>query len=354
MSGASALIQPNPALGVFLHAIGGLMAASFYVPLKKVKVWNWESFWLVQGVAAWVIMPILMAYVTIPNIGDVLSAGMGMRAALWAYLFGALWGIGGLTFGLSMRYLGVSLGYALALGFCAAFGTMLPPLATGHAAKLFGSLSGWVTVGGVAVCLAGIAVCCFAGTLKEKEMTAEQKREAIREFALTKGVAVAIFAGIMSACMAFAMTAGGPIAEYAAQHGAMDIFKNNAVLVFVLAGGFTTNLIWCLILNVVNRTGGDYLKGPVLVNLGLCALGGATWYLQFFFYGMGTTKMGEFNFASWTIHMAFIIAFSNVWALFLREWKGSSKKTLSLVYAGIGVLVLSTVVVGLGTYLGKP
>jgi L-rhamnose-H+ transport protein len=343
-------MEPNPALGVLLHAIGGLMAASFYLPLKFVKNWRWENFWLLQGIVSWLIMPILVASFTIPDLAGVLSQGLAMRASFWAFFFGMLWGIGGLTFGLSMRYLGMSLGYALALGFCAAFGTMIPPLATGQSAVLFGTLSGLITVGGVAVCLAGITVCCFAGTLKEKELTAEQKKAAITEFALTKGFAVAIFAGIMSACMSFAITAGEPIGEIAVGVGANPIFQNNAVLVFVLAGGFTSNFIWCVILNIFNKSGGDYFKEPFLRNLALCVAGGALWYLQFFFYGMGTTKMGAYGFASWTIHMAFIIAFSNVWGLLFKEWKGSSRRVLNLVYAGIGVLVLSTCVVGVGNY----
>jgi L-rhamnose-H+ transport protein len=344
-------MQANPLLGVLLHAIGGFMAASFYIPLKKVRNWSWESYWLVQGIVSWLIVPWVVATITIPELGGLVHECWHTPSALWSFVFGMLWGIGGLTFGLSMRYLGMSLGYALALGFCAAFGTMIPPLAAGHASTLFGCLSGWITVGGVAVCLAGIVICAFAGTLKDRELTMEQKRAAITEFALTKGVLVAIFSGIMSACMAFGLDAGTPIADMAASLGAADILKNNAVLVFVLAGGFTTNFIWCVILNLVNGTGGDYGKGPGLANLGWCALGGTTWYLQFFFYGMGTTKLGQYNFASWTIHMAFIIAFSNLWGLVLREWKGSSRRVLNLVYGGIAVLVLSTVVVGVGNYV---
>lgn len=344
----------NPFLGVFLHAIGGLAAGSFYLPLRKVKSWSWESYWLIQGVAAWVIMPTLMARLTVPHLWAVLSASPA-RSLLLVYVFGALWGIGGLTFGLSMRYLGMSLGYAIALGFCATFGTLIPPLFAGDVASLFGTASGLTVLGGVAVCLAGISVCGYAGILKERELTDEQKKEAVKEFALTKGFAVAVFAGVMSACMAFAISAGKPIARAALDAGAPSIYQNNPVFILAMGGGFTTNFVWCLLLNFKNRSLRDYVTGSgkgLATNYVLASLAGIIWYMQFFFYGMGTTKMGRYDFASWSIHMAFIIFFSNLWGMALREWKGSSRRTFQLVFAGLAVLVLSTIIIGYGNFMG--
>lgn len=338
----------NPVLGVLLHAIGGLAAASFYIPYKKVKAWSWESYWLTQGVVSWIVAPIIGALLSIPDIWGVLSRAP-TTSLLMAYTFGALWGIGGLTFGLSMRYLGVSLGYALALGFTMTFGTLVPPIAAGHVGQLLGSGSGLATLGGVAVAIAGVAVCCYAGSLKEKELNAAEKAQAIREFAFTKGVAVAIFAGIMSACMAFAIDAAKPIADEAVKAGAATIFQTNASYVVILMGGFSTNFLWCVYLNIRNKSARDYLSGGL--NYGLAALGGLLWYLQFFFYGMGTTRLGPYNFASWTIHMSFIIVFSTLWGLAFREWAKCSRKTYIAVVAGIVVLVLSSVVVGYGNYL---
>ena len=204
------------------------------------------------------------------------------------------------------------------------------------------------TLAGVAVAIAGVAVCCYAGSLKEKELDSKEKAQAIREFAFTKGVGVAIFAGIMSACMAFALTAGKPIGDEAVKSGASSIFQTNAILVVVLLGGFTTNCIWCVYLNIRNKSAGDYLAiGP---NYLLAAVGGVLWYLQFFFYGMGTTRLGPYNFASWTIHMSFIIVFSTLWGLSLREWAQCSRKTTRAVVVGIAILIFSTVVIGYGNY----
>jgi len=346
-------MMANPFLGVFLHSVGGLAAGSFYIPFRKVKAWAWESYWLIQGVLAWIVAPWIVGWVTVPHLAEVLWNSPARSLGL-AYLFGALWGIGGLTFGLSMRYLGMSLGYAMALGFCAAFGTLIPPIVQGEFAGLAASGSGLTVLIGVLVCLTGIAICGFAGIRKERELTEEQKKESIREFALGKGFMVAIFSGIMSACMAFGVTAGKPIAETALAAGVADIYQNTPVFVVILAGGFTTNFLWCLALNLKNKTLKDYVSGSsgsLANNYLFAGIAGVIWYGQFFFYGMGTTKMGEYDFSSWTIHMAFIIVFSNLWGMYFKEWKGVGAQTRRTVWLGIAVLILSTVVIGVGNYL---
>jgi len=349
-------MTPTPFLGMVLHAVGGFAAGSFYIPFKKVKGWAWESYWLVGGVFSWIVAPVVIALLTVPNLGGVLTSAPP-ASVFWCFFFGVLWGVGGLTFGLSMRYLGMSLGYAVALGFCATFGTIIPPVFTGKIVAMVSNLSGLVTLMGVPVCLAGIALCGQAGVRKEREVADEQKRASIKEFNLIRGLWVALLAGVMSACMAFAIAAGKPIAEHAVEAGLRPVFQNFPVLVVALAGGFLTNGVWCAILSVRNRSTRDFIRGPsaagLLRNYIFAALAGVTWYFQFFFYGMGTTKMGEYDFSSWTIHMAFIIVFSNIWGLYFREWKGSSRRTHALVVAGILVLILSTIVVGFGNYLAK-
>lgn len=343
------------ALGVFLHAIGGFAAGSFYIPFKKVRNWAWESYWLAGGAFSWILAPWVVALLVVPQLFSVLTEAPP-AAIFWTYLFGVLWGIGGLTFGLSMRYLGMSLGYAIALGFCAAFGTIIPPIFKGEFGDLLSHTSGRVTLAGIFICLLGIAICGWAGVSKEREMPDEKKKETIKEFNFTKGLWVAIFAGIMSACMAFGIEAGKPIANLAFGEESTSLWKNTPIFIFVLAGGFTTNFLWCAYLNMKNRTAKDYLnadKAPLLTNYFFSALAGITWYLQFMFFGMGKTRMGDYDFSSWTIHMAFIIVFSNIWALIFREWKGASKRTRRIIILGILVLVASICVVGWGNYLKK-
>jgi len=341
------------ALGVLLHAIGGFAAGSFYIPFKKVRNWAWESYWLVGGLFSWVVMPWVIAFVTVPELRSVLSKAPG-QSVFWSYAFGVLWGVGGLTFGLSMRYLGMSLGYAIALGFCAVFGTIIPPIYAGTFTQILTKPSGWTTLGGVLVCLIGIAICGWAGISKERELSEEKKKEVIGEFNFVKGLWIAVFAGVMSACMAFAIAAGEPIAALAEKTGTATLWRNTPVFIFIFAGGFTANFIWCGFLNTRNGTTRDYIdaKGASLsINYIFSALAGITWYLQFMFYGMGTTKMGKYGFSSWTIHMAFIIVFSNIWGLLLHEWKAASRRTHRLIRVGIVVLIVSTFIVGLGSYL---
>jgi len=345
-------MDANPALGVTLHAIGGLAAASFYIPYKRVSGWSWETYWLVGGVFSWILAPWAFSLVILPQTVEIIRAASG-TTLFWTFFFGVLWGVGGLTFGLTMRYLGIALGYAIALGLCAAFGTLMPPLFAGDLGTIASTGSGQVVLLGVLVCLAGIAVSGRAGMRKENEVSEEQKKAAVAEFSLGKGMAVAVVCGVMSASMAYGIAAGKPIAQAALDHGSPTLWQNLPVLIVILTGGFLTNAVWCLFLIAKNRSGGDLLRAelPRSWNYVMCAMAGVTWYLQFFFYSMGTTRMGRYDFSSWTLHMASIIIFSTLWGISLREWAGTSTRTWQLVAAGLGLLVASTVVVGYGNYL---
>src|ERR1700684_266286 len=248
----------NPALGVFLHWLGGLASASFYVPYRGVKNWAWETYWLVGGFFSWIIAPWILALTMTRDLSSVLREAPS-SSLLWVYSFGVLWGLGGLTFGLTMRYLGMSLGMAVALGYTAAFGTLMPPIFRGEfAAQVLRTHSGLVILGGVAVCLLGIAFAGAAGVSKEREMSDVQKRISIKEFNLKKGLLVATFSGVMSACFAYGLAAGDPIKAITIRHGTSILWQGLPVLVVVLLGGFTTNFIWGLILNVRNHTGRQY------------------------------------------------------------------------------------------------
>lgn len=341
--------MPNPLLGVFFHAVGGFAAGSFYLPIKKITKWSWESGWLLNGLFAWLIIPWVVSLVTVPQTLNILTLA-STETLLWTYFFGVLWGIGGLTFGMTMRYLGISLGMALALGLTAAFGTLIPPLYQGQFNTLITSTSGRVVLFGVLLSLIGIAICGRAGVLKDSELSEVQKQQGVSEFNLKKGIVVAIFAGVMSACFAFGIAAGAPIAELAVTQNAPSLWQNGPVFIVILAGGLTTNLIWCVYLNLKNSSYQDYTnkKTPLKRNYIFAALAGTTWYCQFMFYGMGTTKMSEHDFASWTLHMVFIIFFSTLWGILTREWRGVSLKTWKALVLGLLLLLASTVVIGYG------
>ncbi len=337
-----------------LHAVGGFASGSFYLPYKKVRGWAWESYWLVGGLFSWLVAPLVLGSLTVSNLFGVLAQSP-TETLLWTYFWGVLWGFGGLTFGLAMRYLGLSLGMAVTLGLCAVFGTLVPPIYEGQFGKLISTTSGQFVVAGVGVCVLGIAICGMAGMMKERHLSEEEKRAVIAEFDIKKGLVVAVFSGIMSACFAFGQTAGQPIAQLAVRAGTDPLYMNNAALVIILLGGLTTNAIWTIYLNLRNRTYTDYrnVSTPILTNVIFCALAGFTWYFQFFFYGMGDSQMGAYRFSGWTLHMAFIIAFSSFWGLYLHEWRGANRSTMRTISMGILTVVLSTVIVGIGNYLAE-
>jgi L-rhamnose-H+ transport protein len=372
-------------LGVLFHWLGGFASGSFYVAYRGVKRWAWETYWLAGGIFSWIVAPWVLALIITNDLPGVLREAPG-DSIFWSYFFGLLWGFGGLTFGLTMRYLGMSLGMAVALGYTAAFGTLLPPIFRGEfVPQVLHTLSGQVILLGVAICLVGIGCAGLAGVSKERELPEEKKRDAIREFNLKRGLMVATFSGIMSSCFAYGLAAGDPIKAIAVRHGTAPLWQGLPVLVVVLAGGFTTNFIWCVILHFRNHTGSQYFQSrvrtepaaaaagasrsqstsaavaappevrvPVLSNYLFCALAGTTWYMQFFFYSMGETQMGSFRFSSWTLHMASIIIFSTLWGIGLKEWSGTSVRTKRRVALSLLLLVASTVVVGYGNFLAVP
>ena len=345
-------MDANPLLGVALHALGGLMSATFYVPFRGVRRWSWETYWLVGGVFSWLIAPWALALATVPDVVAVLSEAPS-SSLKWCYVFGAAWGVGGLCFGLTMRYLGLSLGNALALGFCAAFGTLMPPIFDGTIHSILAEQAGHIVLLGIGVCLIGIFASGLAGVSKEREMSAGEKASTVKEFSFGKGAVVAVLAGILSASMSYGVAAGKPIAALAVQHGTSPLWQNTPVFVVILAGGFTTNFLWCVGLHLRNGSATDYVdRGtPLLRNYLLAALAGSIWYMQFMFYGMGNTMMGRYDFSSWTLHMGSIMIFGTLWGCALGEWKGSSRRTIALVFLGLMILVLSTLIVGYGNYL---
>lgn len=346
-------------LGIIFHTIGGISSGSFYMPFKKVKHWAWESYWIVGGLFSWLIVPPIAAYFTIPDFCSIISAAEG-GVKQFTYLMGLLWGIGGLTYGLGVRYLGMSLGNSITLSFCSAFGALVPAIYYNFnptegkvsLSDMLNSTGGQIVLLGVLVCLVGIAILGKAGWQKESELTAEQKQASTQEFALSKGLIIAIVSGILSAFFNFGIEAGKPMASEAVRMGSDPLFQNNVTYVVLLWGGLTTNLIWCIYLNFKNKTFGNYTNSqtPIASNVLFSGLAGTMWFLQFFFYGMGESKLGN-GASSWILHMATIILTANLWGFWLKEWQGVSSKTFRTFILGIAMVLLSIVLVGIGNSL---
>jgi L-rhamnose-H+ transport protein len=325
-------------IGLLIIAIGSFCQSSSYVPINKVKSWSWESFWLTQGVFAWLIFPLLGALLAVPtghSLFEIYAAHP--TDTLWSVFFGILWGVGGLTFGLSMRYLGVALGQSIALGTCAGLGTLLTPVFTGKT----GDLTMPVIVG-VVITLVGIAIIGIAGSMKSANMSEEEKKKAVKDFNFTKGILVALLAGFMSACFSIGLGFG----ENLCFTDTADIYKTLPATFMVTLGGFLTNAVYCFFQNTKNKTWKDYGKTSLYFNnISFCALAGLLWYSQFFGFSLGKGFLSSSAVLltfSWCILMSLNVTFSNVWGIILKEWKGCNAKTIVVLLIGLIVLIVSS------------
>lgn len=334
-------------LGLLIIAIGAFCQSSCYVPINKIRDWSWESYWIVQGVFAWLLLPLLGAWLAVPeghSICELFNADNSFNIIM-TMLFGVLWGVGGLTFGLSMRYLGVALGQSIALGTCAGLGTIMGPVLLNiffPEQNALASLTASVIIG-VVVTLIGIAVIGIAGSMKASSLSEEQKKEAVKDFNFPKGLAIALLAGFMSGCFNVGLAFGADI-----NFGDLtpDMYKTLPATMLVTVGGFITNAIYCFYQNSKNGTWGDYRKTSVWGNNALfCLLAGALWYSQFFGLSLGKGFLVEsatLTTLSFCILMALNVVFSNVWGIILKEWKGCSSKTIAVLIVGILILIISS------------
>ena len=342
----------NVIIGLSMLILGGVSAGSSYVPFKGVKGWAWESGWAVQGVVAWLLLPLLLALVATPHLWQVLRA-VSPSTLIYTYLFGLLWGLGGLAWGFAVRYIGLALGFSIATGFLSSLGTLVPIIAAGRMGEVLSTSSGRITLLSVAISLLGIFICGKAGMRRDRERQKE-KDSNIPDFRFKKGVLIALVAGVLGACFAFGISAGEPIRQEAIRAGASPLWATSPIFFVELLGGITVNMVYCLFMNDRNKTFSDYRSakdnGRLKENYLFSSLVGTLWYLQFVFYGLAAFFMGTFSFANWSIHMSFMVVASNLWGYYFKEWKGVSPTTARWNTAGILVLVVAGIMMGVAGY----
>jgi L-rhamnose-H+ transport protein len=346
----------SPALGTLIFMLGGVAGAVFYLPFKRVRKWSWESYWLVYAIAGLLVVPWLLAWITSPNLLAVIRSAP--RTEIWYCLAcGAIWGFGGLTWGLMIRYLGVGLGLAMGAGLTSAAGTLIPPMLRGERAlaAMFTTPAGIASVAVALLSVLGIVFVGLAGMSKERELPEAEKKKAVAEFNFRKGMLVAVFSGLMSSAMSFGLQ-GGPAIEKLALATAPAtpvIWAGMPVLVLVLLGGFVVNGGWCLLLNLRNRSAGDYIRrdAPLLANLLFAALAGVIWCSQFVCFKTGEPQMGATSYIGWAVLMASQILFSQLLGVFLGEWRGTGRRTVRLLVAGLALLLISAAGAAYSGYL---
>ncbi len=357
------MITANSFLGIGLHSVGALFAASCYTPQKKTKLWAWEIYWISQATFAWFLLPLagaVLALLTMPDYFQFLST-CPKDVMLKSFLWGVVYGTGGLAFGLAIRYVGFSLTYSLAIGISATLGTILPLFWApndGFVYKLdtlFNNRIGLIVLGGIVLAVSGIFICGYAGFLRERS-----GNSSAQSFSFKRGVPMVIVAGVLSAMFQYALQAGEPLAQAAAVNGAPELLASNVVYPFSHGGAWVTNLIWCIWLIRRNRTVTQFVRLPGDAYGGLplyylmAFFSGLFWYLQFFFYGMAHLFLGDtFKFTSWVIHMSLLILFSNIYGKLFREWEGASALPRRIVHGGMLVIVIAAIIIGYGNYLGE-
>ena len=333
-------------IGLLIIAAGSFCQSSSYVPIKKVKDWSWESFWLVQGIFAWLIFPVLGAQLAVPEGQSLVGLYLdNLSRSMWPVFWGILWGVGGLTFGLSMRYLGVALGQSISLGTCAGLGTILGPVLLNIFFPELNALESltFAVILGVVVTLVGIAVIGVAGAMKSSSLSEEEKKQAVKDFNFPKGLTIALLAGFMSGCFNVGLEFGKDI-----NFGELTepMFRTLPATLLVTLGGFITNAVYCFYQNSKNHTWSDYGKSGVIVNnLLFCALAGLLWYSQFFGLSLGKgflTSSPVLTTLAFCILMALNVVFSNVWGIILKEWKGCSRSTIMVLVLGLAILIISS------------
>ncbi|HEV8282945.1 MAG TPA: L-rhamnose/proton symporter RhaT [Chitinophagaceae bacterium] len=336
--------------GVLYHAVGASGAALCYTPQKKVVGWSWQTYWLAQAFICWLVLPIVIAYFTIPQLLTVLRESP-VSAMQRSFFLGMAYGIGGTAFGIAIRYVGFSLTYAIAVGISCVLGTLLPPIVHGTLATVMKTNGAAYLLSGVALGAAGIALCGIAGRNKEKDIEENQKNNG--GFSLAKGLPLCFLAGVLSALYGFSLDQGQPIADVAAKYGAGN-FQGNVIYIFSNTGAFVTTLLYCLYLHAKEKTFVQYTSSnhSLPVNYFMSVLTGFLWYGQFFFYGLGHVRMGNYKFTSWAIHMIMLVLLSSMAGLIMKEWKSCSAKTIRLLVSALLILIIAILLLTYGNYLG--
>lgn len=345
----------NPILGTGLHAIGGVSASTCYLPYQGTRNWSWGTFWLVQASFAWIIMPLVLGVLTVPGFFDVLA--QSPPGAFWgAFLLGALYGFGGMSFGLAIKHVGYSLTYTLSIGISAVLGTILPLTIFGGLTDYFARPGGSIVLTGMVLSIIGVLICGWAGFRKERDITAAEGAGV--QFNMTAGLLLTIVAGVLSGVFNVSLEVGQPIADLAALNGAGN-FQGNAKQIVSTAGCFAVNLIWFLVAGMRDGTLREFTMksgipaGVMARNTLWSAFAGTLWSLQFFFYGLGHVQMGSFQFASWVLHMSMLIFFSYVVGMAMKEWRSVRRSTYAILVVALVVLVLSFVITSYGSYYGE-
>lgn len=349
------MITPNPIIGTGFHALGGISASTCYLPFHKTRKWSWGTFWIIQAMFAWFIMPLIIGVLTVPDFFQIIFNSPSK--AFWgAFILGAVYGFGGMSFGLAIRHIGYSLTYTIAIGISAVLGTIIPLMIFGGLIEYFAKPGGGIVLFGMILSIIGVGLCGLAGFRKEKDIIAREGKSV--QFNMLTGLMLAIVGGVLSGIFNVSLEFGQPIADLAAKNGAGH-FEGNAKLIVSTSGCLLVNLIWFIVLGIKQKTLKEYTSktglktGDLFKNFIWSSFAGSLWCFQFFFYGLGHVKMGHFQFASWVLHMSMLIFFSYIVGVIMKEWKSVKRNTYITLIIALLTLVISFVITAYGSVIGQ-
>jgi L-rhamnose-H+ transport protein len=349
------MITPNPIAGTGLHALGGISASTCYLPSNGTKNWSWGTFWIVQAMFAWLIMPAIIGWLTVPDFFNILTNAPA-KPFWMAFALGAVYGFGGMSFGLAIKHIGYSLTYTIAIGISAVLGTIIPLMVFGGLTEYFNKPGGNIVLTGMIISIIGVSICGLAGFKKEKDYSALQNTSL--KFNMLTGLLLAIVGGVLSGVFNISLEFGQPIADMAAARGAGH-FEGNAKQIVSTMGCLVVNLVWFIIAGIREKTLKEFTSKSGISASGRIkntlwsTLAGCLWAGQFFFYGLGHVRMGNFQFVSWVIHMSMLIFFSYIVGVIMKEWKSVKRSTYVVLIIGLVILITSFVITTWGSVYGE-
>lgn len=326
-------------IGIILVIVATFFQGSFGLGMKYMNPLKWEAWWLVHAVVAMILIPTVWAYIVTPDLFTVISQA-STDTILYAMLFGAMWGVGGILFGKSVPYIGMSLTYGIVLGLCAAAGSLIP-FFSNSSPEMMASLP--KVIGGVVLLVIGVAFAAYAGIIKDKATANEEGGSENKN--LKTGLIIAVLSGLLSAALGIGFANGIDIKQLAENAGASVMNSSLAVWVVVLWGGFIINAGYAVFLLTKNKTWNSFSTPNAGKAYMWAIIASVFWFGALGIYGQGATLMGDLGAViGWPILMGGGLIISNVWAYRSGEWNGAPK-ALKTLLLGIAVIVIGIVVI---------
>jgi L-rhamnose-H+ transport protein len=331
-----------PLTALLLVLLAGLLQGTFILPMTLVRKWSWEHTWATFSFFGMFLFNWIITLLLVPNIFAVYNASPSGDLVILG-LFGMGWGVGAVLFGLGMDRLGMALGYPIIMGLIASLGALIPLLVF-FPQTLF-TTKGLVLLAGTLLVIFGIVLCSMAGSRKSgsPDTAVSAKGKSFKA-----GLAIAIFAGVLSCLPNIGVAFAGSVTAAAEGHGLSKASAGNTVWALLFTLGCVVSVAYCLYLMVARKTIGQYWSTETPRNLGLSALMAIMWIGSFYLYGAGAAKLGHWGIVvGWPLFISLSIVMGNIWGLWRGEWRDAPVFARRSLNRGLVVLIVAVITVAL-------